>query len=425
MTLRTTFTGLIGLLGLMMLATTGWLTSATFRDPFVPFATTAGTGLSPTRSAGRPLDGSASKASPAPTPLPAQQSGPTLLIGRVLLLLAAAGGSSALLFAAVRWANRNIFYPLDHIRSRLDRLADDCANDRVDTVADHTLAGTTAFADLSAMQAALDRLCHESARRSRMQAELARLGDHAVTVNREMAQDLEAAARVQRSQLPAGPLRFPGGTFHALYRPSRVIAGDTYDCLPLPDGRSRVFQVDVAGHGAPAALVSVASHIALKQSLLAAPPSEPLAAIIARANRDWAGDLPYFTLLAVEIDPASATATFVQCGHPAILRLPAEGGVEPLGKGGLPIGVLPDADFSAITCPFRSGDRLVLATDGVTETADPEARMFGDDRFRALLAADPKAPVSDIFHRIEHALWDWRGSETLDDDITILVLEAA
>ncbi|AWB48993.1 hypothetical protein HYN69_11210 [Gemmobacter aquarius] len=340
---------------------------------------------------------------------------PLIPLGALLLLAA------SLALALQRALSRRALAPLGEIRTRLAKLV-------AEDFSAHEPANTTR-GDIADMHCALDQLSLDGRRRLAMQAELARLGDRVVASNRQMTAELEAAARVQRAQLPAAPCGFQGGTFHAFFRPSRVIAGDTYDCLPLPDGRSRIFQIDVSGHGAPAALVSIASHIALKQAMLSAPAGEALADIIARINRDWAEDLPYFTLLAVEIDPATATASIVQCGHPALLRLPATGGVEALGDGGLPIGVLPDASFSTLTCPFHPGDRLVLVTDGVTETADPDAQMFGDDRLRALLTPAPNGtaqpvPVPRLFDRIERALWDWRGSESLEDDITILVLEA-
>lgn len=338
-----------------------------------------------------------------------------IALGLALLLAA------ALVVAVHCILSRRVLAPLGEIRARLAQLA---AEDFTQPA-----PSGTALCDITDMHKALDQLSIDGRRRLAMQAELARLSDRVVAANRQMTAELEAAARVQHAQLPASPCAFQGGTFHAFFRPSRVVAGDTYDCLPLPDGRSRIFQIDVSGHGAPAALVSIASHIALKQAMLSAPPAEALSDIIARINRDWAEDLPYFTLLAVEIDPATATASIVQCGHPALLRLPATGGVKALGEGGLPIGVLPDATFSTHTCPFLPGDRLVLVTDGVTETTDPDAQMFGDDRLRALLAPPPDtstrpAPVQRLFDRIERALWDWRGSESLEDDITILVLEA-
>ena len=95
-----------------------------------------------------------------------------------------------------------------------------------------------------------------------------------------------------------------------------------------------------------------------------------------------------------------------------------------MGKGGLPIGVLPDAEFTTLSCPFQSGDRLVLVTDGVSDAADPSGRPFGEAAFHALLETTRNAPVATLFQRLGQALWDWAGSEILDDDVTILVLEA-
>ncbi len=323
-------------------------------------------------------------------------------------------GVAAALVLALRHADRRILSPLASLRSRIAPQGGQA----------HPVPKGDLLPEFAALSAALDARDAKARTRGSVQAELARLGDRAVTENREMLADLEAAARVQRAQLPASPRAIPGATFHALYRPSRVIAGDTYDCITRADGRTTLFQIDVAGHGAPAAIVSVASHVAMKQALLSAPPGESLGATIARVNRDWGGDLPYFTLVAVEVDPVTASAEVVQCGHPPLLRLPAGGGIEVVGKGGLPIGVLPDAGFKTLACPFLPGDRLVLATDGVTEASDPQRRMFGDDRFHDLLLSPANSGIPAIFSRIEQALWDWRGSEMPDDDVTILILEA-
>lgn len=319
---------------------------------------------------------------------------------------------------AARLLRRSVLNPLDRITVSLRLL---------DVTGPQPAADSTAApprGELDRLGEAVERIA-EGLRRDRFrQAEFARLSDHAVTENRHMLADLEAAARVQRGQLPPAPRTVPGASFHALYRPSRIVAGDTYDCITRADGRSVVFQIDVAGHGAPAAIVSVAAHVALKQALMSAPPDEPLARTIARVNRTWADDLPYFTLLAVGIDPATATAQVVQCGHPALLHLPATGGIRAVGKGGLPIGVLPDAEFDTLTCPFATGDRLVLTTDGLSEAADPKGRPFGDTRLRDLLLATPRPEPAALFDRIERALWDWRGTDTPDDDVTILILEA-
>ncbi|MBC2837445.1 PP2C family protein-serine/threonine phosphatase [Paragemmobacter straminiformis] len=335
----------------------------------------------------------------------------TLGTGSLVALL-----SFCLVAFTAHFLRRTVLHPLDRITVSLRLLDLEGAAPPPATAQDRS--------DLDRLRATVERIAEANRRDRHRQSELARLSDHAVTGNRHMLADLEAAAAVQRGQLPPSPRALPGAAFHALFRPARIVAGDTYDCVTFPDGRSTVFQIDVAGHGAPAAIVSVAAHVALKQALLSAPAKEPLASTIARVNRTWADDLPYFTLLAVEIDPATASAQIVQCGHPALLRLPAEGGIEAVGKGGLPIGVLPDAAFETLTCPFASGDRLVLTTDGLSEAADPKGRPFGDNRLRDLLLARPRPEPAALFDRIERALWDWRGTDTPDDDVTILILEA-
>jgi PAS domain S-box-containing protein len=71
--------------------------------------------------------------------------------------------------------------------------------------------------------------------------------------------ELEAAAAVQRSLLPPdgsiGPVSYTG-----LLRSCSLIGGDTYNVIDLHDGKLVFFQVDICGHGAAAALASVAAH---------------------------------------------------------------------------------------------------------------------------------------------------------------------
>lgn len=323
-----------------------------------------------------------------------------------------AGG---LLASATRFTLHRIVSPLEEIHARMLRLAQDDLSVEI--------GRGPRLAEIRAMHDALAVFKENGLRRARMQAELARLNDRVVWANHAMTEELEAAARVQTAQLPA-PCDLPGAGFHTFYRPSRMIAGDSYDYVTLPDGRTRLFQIDVSGHGAAAALVSVMSHFAVRSALVAAAPEEPLAAIVARINAEWNEDLPYFTMLLVEIDPRARIARVVQAGHPPLLRLPGAGGVQTVGDGGMPVGALPWAEFEECLCPFLPGDRLLLTTDGVTEAADAQGALFGEDRYLDLLDRHGRADVRTLFAALEAALWDWCGTEAFDDDVTLLILEA-
>lgn len=331
------------------------------------------------------------------------------------LWLAAVVIAIALILQAVSLTLHRIVRPLEDVHAMMLRLAHD----------DLTVkwAVRPQLTEIQAMYDALTVFRENGLKRERMQGELARLNDRVVAANHAMTSELEAAALVQAAQLPR-PCDLPGARFDTLYRPSRMIAGDTYDFVTLPDGRTRLFQIDVSGHGAAAALVSVISHIAVKTAVQEAALDEPLTDIVARINREWNEKLPYFTMLLIEIDPRVRLARVVQAGHPPLLRLPSVGGVETVGDGGMPVGALPWAEFEELTCAFHPGDRLVLTTDGVTEAADGDGEQFGDDRYRKLLERYGRGDLSTFFAGVDAALWDWCGTEAFDDDVTILVLQA-
>ncbi len=70
-----------------------------------------------------------------------------------------------------------------------------------------------------------------------------------------MQRDLELAAQVQASLLPAGPPQVPKYEFFAFYRSAQKVGGDYYDYVELPDGRLAVAVADVSGKGIAAALI--------------------------------------------------------------------------------------------------------------------------------------------------------------------------
>ncbi len=214
-----------------------------------------------------------------------------------------------------------------------------------------------------------------------------------------------------------------GLRYRGLYRPSSVIAGDTYNVLQCNDGRIGFFQVDVAGHGAPAALISVASHHSLSQALLKQSHGMRLEDIAAQINGDWPEDLPYFTMVLGEIDARSGRAAIVQAGHPPPLLIRRDGTVTPLGEGGFPVGMFAAARYESVAFDLAPGDRLMLYSDGVVEAHNPAGEIFTEERLLSLVHDHAADPVEALLDRVEGAVRSWRGGETLDDDLSVLVLE--
>ncbi|TNC66578.1 PP2C family protein-serine/threonine phosphatase [Rubellimicrobium roseum] len=260
-------------------------------------------------------------------------------------------------------------------------------------------------------------------RRARLQDERLALHERLQETYRLLRRDLESAAAVQAALLPA-PARIGGVRFQGRLRPSNFISGDTYDVLRQPNGPVHFFVIDVAGHGAAAALVSVASHYTLTQAILRRRAGEGLAETVAGLNRDWPDHLPYFTMILGELDPEAGQGALVQSGHPPPLLLRRGGAVEPLGEGGLPIGVLPGASFDEVRFTFRPGDRLLIYSDGLSEAEDREGHPFSEERLLELVRAGAGLGPEALLGSITEALRGWRASDDLDDDMTLLMLEA-
>ena len=88
-------------------------------------------------------------------------------------------------------------------------------------------------------------------------SELTTLNAEISRINAHMVRDLEAAAKVQRSLLPADDVAIPTLDVAWKYVPCQSLAGDFLNIFPLDDERVGLFVVDVSGHGVPSSLMAV------------------------------------------------------------------------------------------------------------------------------------------------------------------------
>lgn len=309
---------------------------------------------------------------------------------------------------------RRVVQPLEELSRTMLRLAD---HDLTTPLPRHTRSD-----EIGAMSDTLRVFKANAIKRERTQNEKQMLHARLRDAYRQLRKDLEAAAVIQSTMLP--PPSTIGDVRHCgLFRPSSLIAGDTYNVVRRSDGRIGFFQVDVAGHGAPAALVSVACHHALSQAILTKTQSTPLEEIASHINGGWPEDLPYFTMILGEIDPRSQRASIIQAGHPSPLLIRVDGNVETLGDGGFPVGMIAAATYERLEFEFEPGDRLLIYSDGLTEAEDAKGEAFSERRLRELVIENAGNPTSVLLETLDGAVRNWRGSETLDDDLSVLMLE--
>jgi serine phosphatase RsbU (regulator of sigma subunit) len=110
------------------------------------------------------------------------------------------------------------------------------------------------------------------------------------------------------------------------------------------------------------------------------------------------------------------------CGHPAPVILRAAGPAEAGRGGGVPLGVLPQASIGVSRVRLRAGDTLLMFTDGLTESRDPEGRMFEDAALWETLEALRDAPLDALVRELSAAATAFGTNSA--DDIAVLAIRA-
>jgi len=251
-------------------------------------------------------------------------------------------------------------------------------------------------------------------------------------VYQSLDRDLEQARLLQQSLLREPHRRFATARVGLLLRPSGHVGGDLVGFFAIDATRVGLFGLDVSGHGVTSALLTArlaglfsgntpGQNIALAY--------RPDGRITGRAPHDIAAHMNdvllreiatdhYCTLAYADVDVATGAVHLVQAGHPHPIVQRANGRVEVLGRGGLPVGLLSDARFASFETRLFPGDRLFLVSDGITECPAPDGAELGDDGaaellrpFQALNGADFDTAVIDALAR--HA-----GTSDFRDDVS-------
>lgn len=101
----------------------------------------------------------------------------------------------------------------------------------------------------------------------------------------------------------------------------------------------------------------------------------------------------------------------------------ANGHVEWLDVGGLPLGVAQAATYTEAHQRLLPGDAIVLSSDGIVEAKNPAGELYGFERLAARLATAPTgARATDLQEWILADVRAFVGSAEPNDDLTLVVV---
>jgi serine phosphatase RsbU (regulator of sigma subunit) len=239
-----------------------------------------------------------------------------------------------------------------------------------------------------------------------------------------LLKEVELAAEVQRMFLPVSNPNTACFEVAGTMYPARVLGGDYYDYILRPDGSLRLVIADVSGKGVAAALLMSATAAAVRLET-----NEPrnLYEVAKHLNDEiysLQDDGRFITLLLGELDPQSRRLKYINCGHnPALLLRRERSDVAWLHASCTPIGLSPEMNCTLEEIALGPLDILVWYTDGVTEASDKEGREFGTDHILEVVRGHAAGTAREICDQIYRAVADFAQRDSLDDDLTVMVLK--
>ena len=246
-----------------------------------------------------------------------------------------------------------------------------------------------------------------------------------IEVERESAllrKELEIAASIQRQIIPQTLPEFPFARLCARTTPCTGVGGDFYDVIPIPNGFVAIV-ADVCGKGVPAALLaSMVQGMFHAQVNIQNTATISLVDAVQSVNTfvcSRVGNEKYLTLAVLRYthsENGEAHIELVNGGHVSPLVVRADGRIEAITDGDLPVGLLDFARFHAISITLAVGDRIILLSDGISEAENVDGIQFGLPRVEChVMQSDPVAALFSALDRF------CQGARPLDDQTVLSI----
>ncbi len=236
-----------------------------------------------------------------------------------------------------------------------------------------------------------------------------------------LEEQLSVARQIQQGLLPRQLPQSAGLELAATIRFCLDVAGDYYDVMELPDGRTLLAVGDVAGKGVGAALL-----MANLQALLRAEKDrrmvlpEVMQKINTLIHENTSTEM-FITLFVATYDPVSHEFCYVNAGHDYPILMRSDGAMQSLSEGGLILGVGPSIRYEQAVIRLEPEDVLLLYTDGAREARNAADEEFGEKRLEAALHQARMLPTHEVVRHLEQAVIEFTGREDFEDDFTLLV----
>ena len=237
--------------------------------------------------------------------------------------------------------------------------------------------------------------------------------------------DMEIAQQIQISLLPGNAPQLSGIELSGRCISAAHVGGDYYDFFQHDENSVDMLIADVSGHSVGAALIMSEVRTLLRAQLNS---GLNASTILNTLNNQLYDDLTrselFITMFYAKYNSTTGRLAFANAGHNhPIIRRNNDFSCMELDAEGLILGVKKSVVFEERSVELQKGDVVLFYTDGLNEAMNPAGDMFGTMRICDLMAKAVHLPAKEIIDTFYNAVTEFIGSNTLQDDVSMVVLK--
>ncbi len=243
-----------------------------------------------------------------------------------------------------------------------------------------------------------------------------------INQNEKIIQDIKIAGKLQHILVPQIPPALDNYEIFCRYMPMETIGGDFYDFISMRENKIAIILGDVSGHGIAAAFITsmVKSIIANNRKYLADPKIFLYNLNNSLVNKMFSN---FITIFYMVLSLDGRLLWFASAGHPPPLVYRGDSGIiEELKAEGTIIGAIENMEYGEREFPIRSGDKILLYTDGLLEVFDENKKMFDFDQLKVNFKNLIELNGKDIINNLVNLAKDYSFNKAFDDDTTLILI---
>ena len=240
---------------------------------------------------------------------------------------------------------------------------------------------------------------------------------------RQRADEMQDARIIQNNLLPKNIPQVKDYEIAGISQPVRHVGGDYYDVVRISERHTVLCIADVSGKGMPAALLMSSLQAALKPLMWDTLSPRELCRRLNRILCEIAPVGKFVSFFYGVLDSKENRLTYCNAGHNPPMLVGANGATSELNAAGAVLGQFPDWVYEQSDVQLRSGDALLLFTDGMVEASDEHDEPFGEERLSRIAVENRGASAGQLEKLLTKATAEHCGGH-FQDDATMIVLRA-